>query len=60
MGADFALYVSEADAERVIEVAAQCGVDAWVAGNITKTGDEKRVVIQPKNLTYAGDTLGVR
>lgn len=60
MGVGFALYVPQSDAERVIEVATQNGIKAWVGGHIAKAGDEKRVVIQPKGLAYEGDTLGVR
>ncbi|MBW4061683.1 phosphoribosylformylglycinamidine cyclo-ligase [Candidatus Saccharibacteria bacterium] len=59
MGAGFALYVAYEDAERVVEVASQSGIQGWIAGHIAKTGD-KRVVIQPLDLSYEGETLGVR
>lgn len=58
MGAGFALYVSEQDAERVIEVAASQGLRAFVAGHIER-GD-KKVVIKPKGLIFDGSTLAVR
>jgi len=58
MGAGFALYVSEVDALKVIEVAEKLGLRAFVAGHIEE-GD-KKVVIKPKGLEYAGETLAVR
>jgi len=59
MGAGFALYVSEADADTVLEVAASHKLGALRAGYI-KQSDEKKVVIKPKGLEYSGATLGVR
>lgn len=58
MGAGFALYVSEADVEKVIEVAQRLGLRAFAAGHI-EDGD-KKVIIRPKGLEYAGETLAVR
>ncbi len=58
MGAGFALYVSEADADVVVEVASSSGLDAIRAGYI-ESGD-KKVVIRPKGLEYSGSTLSVR
>lgn len=58
MGAGFALYVSEADAPKVLDVAHNLGLGALVAGHI-EAGD-KKVVIKPKGLEYAGETLAVR
>lgn len=58
MGAGFALYVGEADAEKILEVARDLGLGALVAGHI-ESGD-KKVVIKPKGLEYAGETLAVR
>lgn len=58
MGAGFALYVPSHDAHDVIAVAQNLGLVALVAGYIEK--GEKRVVIQPKNLEYKGQTLAVR
>ena len=58
MGAGFGLYVTEADAVRVISIAESLGLRAFVAGHIEE-GD-KKVVIKPKGLEYAGDTLAVR
>lgn len=60
MGAGFALYVSQDDADKVVEISKACGIDAWVAGPILKRGDEKKVVIEPLGLEYDGSTLAVR
>ncbi len=58
MGAGFALYVPETDAEKALRVAIGLGFSALIAGHI-ETG-EKKVVIEPKGLEYAGETLSVR
>jgi phosphoribosylformylglycinamidine cyclo-ligase len=58
MGAGFAVYVPAAEAEKVVEIAAAEGLQAWVAGTV-ETGP-KQVVIEPKNITFAGDSLEVR
>jgi phosphoribosylformylglycinamidine cyclo-ligase len=58
MGAGFALYVHKNDAEDVLDVARCCGLKALVAGHVEK-GDRK-VIIKPKDLEYAGETLAVR
>jgi len=59
MGAGFALYVSETDAERVREIAESLGLIALYAGYIERS-DIKKVVIKSKGLEYSGATLGVR
>lgn len=58
MGAGFALYVSETDAPKVLEVAQNLGLKALVAGYIE--AGEKQVIIKPKDLVYKADTLAVR
>jgi phosphoribosylformylglycinamidine cyclo-ligase len=58
MGAGFALYVTEAQATQVIDIAEKLGLRAFIAGYI-ESGD-KRVVIKPKNLVFPGETLAVR
>ncbi len=58
MGAGFALYVSENQAAQVIGITKKLGLRAFVAGHI-ETGN-KSVVIKPKGIEYAGDTLAVR
>jgi phosphoribosylformylglycinamidine cyclo-ligase len=58
MGAGFALFVAASDAQRTVEIAAQQGVRAWVAGQV-ESGD-KQVVIEPLSLTFGADDLHVR
>ena len=58
MGAGFAVFVPAEDAERAAAVARKAGVDAWVAGRVE--AGPRRLVIEPLDLEYAGDELGVR
>ena len=58
MGAGFALYVSEADTDAVIEIASLNEFNAFRAGRI-KQG-ERKLIIKPKGLEYFGATLGIR
>ena len=59
MGVGFALYVPDADIEKVQEVARHLKLGALHAGHIEQS-DTKKVVIRPKSLEYLGSTLGVR
>jgi phosphoribosylformylglycinamidine cyclo-ligase len=58
MGAGYAVYVPAEQAARVVEVAAQSGLQAWVAGRVE--AGPKQVVIEPLNITFAADSLEVR
>lgn len=58
MGAGFAIYVPDEQAQQVVEIASSCGLKAWKSG-IVKTGP-KQVVIEPLDITFAGDSLEVR
>lgn len=58
MGVGFALFVAPADTEKVLAVAKQNGVKA-IRGGTVKRG-EKQVIIKPKSLRFAADTLEVR
>jgi phosphoribosylformylglycinamidine cyclo-ligase len=58
MGAGFALFVAAEDAEQTVAVARKSGIDAWVAGSV-ESGD-KRLLIEPLGLEYAGSELGLR
>jgi phosphoribosylformylglycinamidine cyclo-ligase len=58
MGAGFALFVPQADAERAVQVAAAEGVAAWVAGQVE--AGPKQLVIEPLGLTFGGDALALR
>ncbi|CAN5643329.1 phosphoribosylformylglycinamidine cyclo-ligase [soil metagenome] len=58
MGAGFAVYVPKADAQKVVDIAAANNLKALVAGRVES--GPKQVVIEPKNITFASDTLEVR
>jgi phosphoribosylformylglycinamidine cyclo-ligase len=58
MGTGYAVYLPVGKAEGAVQIAKQCGLRAWVAGEV-KNGP-KQVVIEPKNITFSGDSLGVR
>jgi phosphoribosylformylglycinamidine cyclo-ligase len=58
MGAGFALFVPAGAAQRCVEVARSCGVPAWVAGRVER--GTKRLLIEPIDVCYEGDSLGVR
>jgi phosphoribosylformylglycinamidine cyclo-ligase len=58
MGAGFALFVAAEDAQQTVAVARKSGIDAWVAGSV-ESGD-KRLLIEPLGLEYAGSELGLR
>jgi phosphoribosylformylglycinamidine cyclo-ligase len=58
MGAGFALFVAPDEAQRCVEIAAACGVQAWHAGSVERGA--KRVIIEPLDLVFAGDELHVR
>ncbi len=58
MGAGYAVYVPHDQAPTVIETAAKQNLKAWIAGEV-KTGP-KQVVIKPKNITFAAESLEVR
>ncbi len=60
MGAGFALYVSMAEVRLVLQIAEGYGMKGRYAGHIEKQGELKKVVIQPKQLEFAGSSLGVR
>jgi phosphoribosylformylglycinamidine cyclo-ligase len=58
MGAGFALFVPEHEAQRCAEVARHCGVSAWVAGQVE--AGPKRLIIEPLGVTFEGDSLSLR
>ncbi len=66
MGAGFAVYVDEKDAQQVIDIAREFGIEAMKAGFIDAglrqrdDPNEKKVVIEPLKLEWTGKTLGVR
>ena len=46
------------DADRAVAVTRKAGVDAWVAGSVE--AGPRRLVIEPLDLEYCGEELGVR
>ena len=58
MGAGFALFVAPEEADRCVEVAASCGVPAWVAGEVR--AGAKRLLIEPLGIVFEGDSLALR
>lgn len=59
MGAGYAVYVPADQAQKVIDIAADCGLKAWAAGTV-EAGPKQVVIMPPLDITFAGDTLGVR
>ncbi len=59
MGAGFALFVDADDAERAVQTARDCGVDAWRAGCV-EAGAVKELVVEPLGLRFGGDELALR
>lgn len=58
MGAGFAIYLPKDQAQEVVDIAAKQNLKAWIAGEVQ--AGPKQVVIEPKNITFAGDSLEVR
>jgi phosphoribosylformylglycinamidine cyclo-ligase len=60
MGAGFALYVSEADANQVVKIASEARYDfhAWWVGYVAD--GRKKVVITPVGLEFTAESLSVR
>jgi phosphoribosylformylglycinamidine cyclo-ligase len=58
MGAGFALFLAAEDAERAVEVARACGVEAWRAGRVE--AGPKRLLVEPLGFAYGDDALQLR
>jgi len=58
MGAGYAVYVPTNQAQQVVDIAAKVNLKAWIAGEVQ--AGPKQVVIKPKNITFASDSLEVR
>lgn len=58
MGTGYAVYLPAGQAQQVVDIAAKVGLKAWIAGRVE--AGPKQVVIEPKRITFSGDTLGVR
>lgn len=60
MGAGFALFVDPRISDRVIKLAARCGLNAWVGGHVEHHGDAKRVELRQLGLVYDENSIRVR
>ncbi|HMI09473.1 MAG TPA: AIR synthase-related protein [Candidatus Saccharimonadales bacterium] len=58
MGAGFAIYLSQNDAKKVVEIAGGLGLKAIIAGKVED--GPSQVTVKSKNITFSGDTLEVR
>ncbi|MFZ9429530.1 MAG: AIR synthase related protein [Burkholderiaceae bacterium] len=58
MGAGFAYFVGAHEAQRTVEVARSCGIDAWVAGTVEN--GPKQLLVEPKGLRYSAEDLQLR
>ena len=58
MGAGFALFVANRDAERCVDIARAQGIDAWVAGRVE--AGPKQLLIEPLSLRFGDDALQLR
>ncbi|HEY1684592.1 MAG TPA: AIR synthase-related protein [Tepidisphaeraceae bacterium] len=60
MGAGFAAYVAKEDAHRCLLIARQAGYDAWIAGNVEKSGSTRLVDISPLGIRFESESLQIR
>jgi phosphoribosylformylglycinamidine cyclo-ligase len=58
MGAGFALFLAAEDADRAVEVARACGIEAWRAGRVE--AGPKRLLVEPLGFAYGDDALQLR
>ncbi|MBI2588762.1 phosphoribosylformylglycinamidine cyclo-ligase [Candidatus Saccharibacteria bacterium] len=58
MGAGYAIYLPLKDAKKAQGIAENLGFRSWLAGKVEE--GPKQVVIKPKNITFAADSLEVR
>jgi phosphoribosylformylglycinamidine cyclo-ligase len=58
MGAGYAVYVPQSQAGAAQKIAKDCGFQSWNAGEVQ--AGPKQVIIEPLNITFASESLGVR
>ena len=58
MGAGYAIFVPEKDVSQVLKIAENNHIKAYLSG-VVEDGD-KKVLIEPLNITFAKDSLQVR
>jgi phosphoribosylformylglycinamidine cyclo-ligase len=60
MGAGFAVYVSQKDADAALRIAHDTGYTAWLGGRVERHGNRKAVEIEPLGITFDAESLQVR
>lgn len=58
MGAGYAVYVPADQAQKVVDQATKLQFKSWIAGRVE--AGPKQVIIEPKNITFGGESLEVR
>lgn len=58
MGQDYAIFLTEKDIKKAQQIVKKNGFESLDAGYIQK--GERQVIIEPKNITFKGETLKVR
>lgn len=58
MGAGFAVFVPKKDVDSVLKISSKHKIKVFVAGVVEK--GEKRVIIEPKDIIFEGESLKVR
>jgi len=58
MGAGFALFVANGDAQRCVDIARAQGIDAWVSGRVE--AGAKQLLVEPLSLRFGDDALKLR
>lgn len=58
MGAGYAIYLPAHQAQEAMQIIKESGFESWNAG-VVRDGP-KKVIIEPKNITFEADTLEVR
>ncbi len=58
MGAGFAIFVKPEEAQRTVEVARACGIDALVAGQVE--AGAKQLIIEPISVIFGSEDLQLR
>lgn len=58
MGAGYAVYVPSHQTEKAIDAIKQVGLNSWHGGNIEE--GKKQLIIEPLEITFEGESLGVR
>ncbi|MCX6739643.1 MAG: AIR synthase related protein [Candidatus Parcubacteria bacterium] len=60
MGGGFAIFVSEKDVPLVVDISKATNIPIVGYGHIEKSGEDKKVIIEPKGITFDSKSLQVR